>query len=90
MSVTVVLSVGLVEALRVNEADPVQVRVHRRRAVCLIWHQSVVAVTHPAIHLHAHIQDRTEKSEKRLKMSEVLGLSVQRMSKCGPTGNINS
>lgn len=49
--VTMVLCVGLIEALRVNEPQPIQARVHRSRAVGLIRHQSVVAITHPAIHL---------------------------------------
>lgn len=46
-----VLSVWLVEALRVNEAQSVQAGFHRSRTVGLIWHQRVVAVTHPAVHL---------------------------------------
>lgn len=49
--VTVVLCVGLVEAFRVDEAQSIQARVHRSRAVGLIRHQSIVTVTHPAIHL---------------------------------------
>lgn len=48
---TVVLCVGLVEAFRVDEAQSLQARVHRSRAVGLIRHQSVITVTHPAIHL---------------------------------------
>lgn len=54
MCPTVVLCVGLVEALRVDEAEPIHARVHRGRAVGLIWHQSVVPVTHQAVHLWAH------------------------------------
>lgn len=48
---TVVLCVGLVKALRVNEAKSIQARVHRSRTVGLIWHQSIVTVTHSAVHL---------------------------------------
>lgn len=51
MYVTVVLCVWLVEALWVNEAQSVQTWIQRSRAVGLIWHQSVVPITHPAIHL---------------------------------------
>lgn len=50
-SVTMVLCVGLVEALWVDKAESVQASVDRSRAVGLIRHQSVVTVTHPAIHL---------------------------------------
>lgn len=46
-----VLCVGLVEALRVDEAQSVQARVHRSRTVGLIWHQSIITITHPTIHL---------------------------------------
>lgn len=49
--VTVVLCVWLVEALWVNEAQSIQTWIQRSRAVGLIWHQSVVPITHPAIHL---------------------------------------
>lgn len=51
---TVVLCVCLVEALRVDEAKPIKTRVHRGRAVGLIRHQSIVPVTHQAIHLQTH------------------------------------
>lgn len=51
MCPTVVLCVCLVEALRMDEAEPIKTRVHRGRAVGLIWHQSIVPVTHQAIHL---------------------------------------
>lgn len=47
-----VLCVGLVKALRVNKSKSIQARIHRSRAVGLIWHQSIIAITHPAIHLH--------------------------------------
>lgn len=49
-----VLSVWLVEALWVNEAQSVQAGFHWSRAVGLIWHQRVVAIAHPAIHLQTH------------------------------------
>lgn len=49
-----VLCVCLVEALRVDEAEPIQTRVHRGRAVGLIWHQSIVPVAHQAIHLETY------------------------------------
>ena len=47
-----ILCVGLVEALGVDEAESVQAGVQRGGAVGLIGHQSVVAVAHPAVHLH--------------------------------------
>lgn len=49
--VTVVLCVGLIEALRVDEAQSVKAGLHGSRAVGLIRHQSVITVTHPAVHL---------------------------------------
>lgn len=54
MCPTVVLCVCLVEALRVDEAEPIEIHVHRGRAVGLIWHQSIVPVTHQAVHLSTH------------------------------------
>lgn len=54
MCPTMVLCVCLVEALWVDEAEPIRTRVHRGRAVGLIWHQSIVPVTHQAIHLWTH------------------------------------
>lgn len=54
MCPTVVLCVSLVEALRVDEAESIHARVHRGRAVGLIWHQSVVTVTHQPVHLWTH------------------------------------
>lgn len=51
VSLTVVLCVGLVETLRVNEAQSIKARVHRGRAVSLIRHQSIVTITDPAVHL---------------------------------------
>lgn len=52
--ITVVLCVGLIEALRVDEAQSVKTRLHGSRAVGLIWHQSIITVTHSAIHLETH------------------------------------
>lgn len=49
--VTMVLCVGLVKALRVDETQSIQTRVHGSRAVGLIRHQSIIAVAHPAISL---------------------------------------
>jgi len=50
--VTVVFCVDLVEALRVDEAQSVQAGLHGGRAVGLVWHQGVVPVAHPAVHLN--------------------------------------
>lgn len=46
-----VLCVGLVEALWMNEAQSVQARILWSRAVSLIWHQSIITITDPDIHL---------------------------------------
>lgn len=53
VSVTVVVGVGLIEALWVDEAQSIQAhaRVQRGRAVSLVWHQGIVSIAHPAISL---------------------------------------
>lgn len=48
---TMILCVRLVEALWVDKTQSVQAGVQRGRAVSLIRHQSIITVTHPAIHL---------------------------------------